>query len=44
MDHVTVNKLWTMLGGKVNKNTVRRLITKMVQEGFVSSTDCGMGN
>ncbi|KNA19113.1 hypothetical protein SOVF_064250 [Spinacia oleracea] len=38
MDYVTVGKLQNKLDGDANQNTVRKLIDKMAQDGFVEAT------
>lgn len=38
MDYVTVGKLQNKLDGEANQNTVRKLIDKMAQDGFVEAT------
>ncbi|XP_072999715.1 meiosis-specific protein PAIR2 [Typha latifolia] len=38
MDYVTVTKLQRKLDGEANQNTVRKLIDKMVQDGYVKSS------
>jgi DNA-binding MarR family transcriptional regulator len=38
MDYVTVSKLQGKLDGEANQNTVRKLIDKMVQDGYVKNS------
>lgn len=38
MDYVSVSKLQSKLDGDVNQPTVRKLIDKMTQDGFVEAT------
>jgi Mn-dependent DtxR family transcriptional regulator len=35
MQYVSVAKLHNKLGGEANQNTVRKMIDKMAQDGFV---------
>lgn len=38
MDYVTVAKLQSKLDGEANQSTVRKLIDKMVQDGYIKSS------
>lgn len=38
MDYVTISKLQNKLDGEANQNTVRKLIDKMAQDGYVKSS------
>lgn len=38
MDYVTISKLQSKLDGDANQTTVRKLIDKMAQDGFVEAT------
>ena len=38
MDYVTIAKLQGKLDGEANQNTVRKLIDKMVQDGYVKNS------
>jgi meiosis-specific protein len=38
MDYVSVSKLQSKLDGNANQTTVRKLIDKMTQDGFVEAT------
>lgn len=45
MDYVTITKLQGKLDGEANQNTVRKLIDKMVQDGYVkNSANRRLGN
>jgi meiosis-specific protein len=38
MDYVTVAKLHNKLDGEASQNTVRKLIDRMIQDGFVKNS------
>lgn len=38
MDYVTIAKLQGKLDGEANQNTVRKLIDKMVQDGYIKNS------
>jgi meiosis-specific protein len=45
MDYVTIAKLQGKLDGEASQNTVRKLIDKMVQDGYVkNSANRRLGN
>ena len=45
MDYVTIGKLQGKLDGEASQNTVRKLIDKMVQDGYVkNSANRRLGN